>query len=62
MHKFLVSNQMAIVLTVFVQRAVRISSSVLTQVVVSADPMSVMVTMTVEICLMNRTAAVWYLC
>ena len=41
-----------------VQRAVRTSSSALTQVAVSQHDGSVMETMIVETCLMNRTAAV----
>jgi len=45
-----------------VQHAVTTSSSALTQVVVSVNPGSVMEIMTVEICLMNRTAAVSLLC
>ena len=50
------------VLTVAVQHVARTSSNALTQVVVSRNPGSVMVIMTVEICLMNRTAAVSLLC
>ena len=44
------------------QHVVRTSSSALTQVVVSVDPGSVMEIMTVEICLMNRTATVSLFC
>jgi len=44
------------VLNVTVQRVVMTSSSALTQVFVSETIGSVMVGMTVEICLMNRTA------